>query len=113
MDRLIYEGFSCVNPEVWKKLVSRVEEEIEDHYWERDGLFHTKRHEIITHLGNSPDDSSASSDDSSSEAGRYVASHLTGSYERHTTTDLPAKQNIAVHIFCTAQHTMACIRATK
>lgn len=67
VERLIYEGFNRVTPEVWKKLVVHVEEKIEDHYWERDGLSCTTRHEFIIHLGASSDDSSPSSGNSSSE----------------------------------------------
>ena len=68
VERLIHEGFSCVTPELWTKLISHVEKKVEDHYWEQDSLFYTKRHELIIHLGDSSDDSSSSSDDSSSEA---------------------------------------------
>ena len=67
VERLIHEGFSCVTPERWKKLVTHVEQKIEDHYWERYGLFYTRRHEFIIHLGDSSDNSVSSSDDSSSE----------------------------------------------
>ena len=68
VESLIHEGFSCVNPELWTRLISHVEKKVENHYLERDGLFYTKRHEFIIHLGDSSVDSSSTSDDSSSEA---------------------------------------------
>ena len=39
--RVVNEGFSCVTPERWKKLVNHVQQKIEDHYWEHDGLCET------------------------------------------------------------------------
>ena len=67
LERLVYEGFSHVIPEVWKKLVSHVEQKIEDDYWECDGFYHTTRNEFITHVGKSSDNSSSSLGDSSLE----------------------------------------------
>ena len=68
VEKLIHEGFSHVTPEIWTKLISHVEKKVEDHYWERDGLWYAKRHEFIIHLGDSSDNSSSSSDDSSSKS---------------------------------------------
>ena len=38
MKELVYEGFDKVTPERWQSLIKHVEVEVEDHYWEADGL---------------------------------------------------------------------------
>ena len=38
MKELVYEGFDKVIPERWQSLIKHVEVEVEDHYWEADGL---------------------------------------------------------------------------
>ena len=35
---LVYEGFEKVTPERWQSLIKHVEQKVEDHYWEADGL---------------------------------------------------------------------------
>ena len=37
VQRLVHEGFSIVTPERWQSLIKRVEEKVENHYWEHDG----------------------------------------------------------------------------
>ena len=41
VERIVNEGFGCVIPERWKKLVDHVQRKVEDHYWEHDGLYET------------------------------------------------------------------------
>ena len=67
VERLVNEGFSCVTPERWKKLVNHVQQKIEDHYWEHDGLYETMVDRFIIAMGDSSEDSLSSSEDSSSE----------------------------------------------
>ena len=64
VERLVNEGFSSVTPERWKKLVNHVQQKIEDHYWEHEGLFETMIDRFTIHLGDTSDDSSSSSEDS-------------------------------------------------
>ena len=68
VERLVNEGFSCVTPERWKKLVNHVEEKVEDHYWEHDGLYETMIDRFIIHTEDSSDDSSSTWDGFSSES---------------------------------------------
>ena len=63
VERLVNEGF----PERWKKLVNHVQQKIEDHYWEHDGLYETMVDRFIIDMGDSSEDSLSSSEDSSSE----------------------------------------------
>ena len=34
----MYEGFDKVTPQRWQSLIKHVEEKVENHYWEADGL---------------------------------------------------------------------------
>ena len=54
------EGFGCVTPERWKKLVDHVQQKVEDHYWEHDGLYETMIDPFIIHMEDSSDGSSSS-----------------------------------------------------
>lgn len=68
--RLVDEGFKIVTPERWKKLIKHVQEKIEDHYWEHDGLYEDMMERFIIQVGNdssSSEDSSSVEDSSSSE----------------------------------------------
>ena len=65
--RLVNEGFNCVTPERWKKLVHHVQQKVEDHYWEHDGLYETMIDRFIIHFEDSSDSSSYISESSSSE----------------------------------------------
>ena len=38
VQRLVHEGFVKVTPERWQSLIKHVEEKVENHYWEADGL---------------------------------------------------------------------------
>ena len=35
---MVYKGFDMVTPERWQSLIKHVKVEVEDHYWEADGL---------------------------------------------------------------------------
>ena len=38
VQRLVHEGFIKVTPEQWQSLIKHIEEKVENHYWEADGL---------------------------------------------------------------------------
>ena len=61
------EGFGCVTPERLKKLVDHVQQKVEDHYWEHDGLYETMIDQFIIHMEDSSGGSSSSWEDTSSE----------------------------------------------
>ena len=67
VERLVHEGFHCVTPLKWKRMVHHVQQ-IEDHYWEHDGLYETMVDRFIINVGDSSDDSASSSGDSCSES---------------------------------------------
>ena len=53
-----------VTPERWAKLVKHVQEKVEDHYWQVDGLARTCTiPEFVIHTGSDDDDSDESSSD--------------------------------------------------
>ena len=62
--RLVDEGFKMVTPEECKKMIKHVQEKIEDHYWEHDGLYEDMMEQLIIQVGNG---SSSSVDSSSAE----------------------------------------------
>jgi len=41
---LVYQEFEAVTPKRWQSLIKHVQEKVEDHYWEQDGL-----HEELPH----------------------------------------------------------------
>ena len=56
----MYQGFEKVTPEKWKSLI-HVEEKVEDHYWEADGLNEELLERFI--VTNSNDSESSDDDD--------------------------------------------------
>ena len=55
--RLAQEGFELVTPECWASLVKHVQKEVEDHYWEADGLTEQySDHELAFCTSTSSDD---------------------------------------------------------
>ena len=57
---LVYQGFEKVTLERWQSLIRHVEETVEDHYWEADGL----NEEILERfIINNSSDSESSDDD--------------------------------------------------
>jgi ornithine carbamoyltransferase len=38
VERLAHEGFDIVTPERWTSLIKHVQDKVEDHYWEVNGL---------------------------------------------------------------------------
>ena len=92
VERLIHEEFEWVTPELWKQLLSHVEKRTEGNYWKEDGLFHTRRHKFIIHLGDSSNDSSSTSDDSSFERLICFFHWLKYCRSHKTMVDLPATQ---------------------
>ena len=51
------EGFQHVTAECWRSLVRHVEEKVEDHYWQHDGLYEEQVDEFIIQVGGEDDDS--------------------------------------------------------
>ena len=67
VERLVNEGFGCVTPERWNKLVDHVQQKVKDHYWGHDGLYETMIDPFIINMEDSSDGSSSSWEDTSSE----------------------------------------------
>ena len=67
---LVYQGFEKVTPSRWESLIKHVEEKVEDHYWEADGLNEEILEQfIITNSSDSEEDEGMNdgfSDDSTS-----------------------------------------------
>ena len=65
VQRLVYEGFEKVTSQEWQSLITHVEEKVEDHYWEADGLHEEllERFIINTSSDTSDDDISDSDED--------------------------------------------------
>ena len=72
VERLAWEGFDVVTPERWADLVRHVQEKVEDHYWEADGL--TEQYSIreftfrISRNPNDPDATDTSDSETSSDS---------------------------------------------
>ena len=60
VESLVKEGFQHVTAESWRR---HVEEKVEDHYWQHDGLYEEQVDEFIIQVGGEDDDSSDSSDE--------------------------------------------------
>ena len=50
----MHEGFGIVTPQRWQSLITHVEEKVEDHYWEADGLIEELLEQFI--INNNSDD---------------------------------------------------------
>ena len=76
---LAKEGFEVVTPERWASLVKHVQEKVEDHYWQVDGLGRTYTvPEFTINVGSNDDSEESSSDgettsDSDSDCDNPVA----------------------------------------
>ena len=57
---LVYQGFAAVTPARWQSLIKHVQEKVEDHYWEADGL----NEELLERFIINSSDSDSDSDDS-------------------------------------------------
>ena len=71
MERLTHCAFEEVTPARWKSLIAHVQEKVEDHYWEVDGLQMELVEEFIISLEGDTDsesDVTSSEDDSGSES---------------------------------------------
>ena len=71
MERLTHRAFEEVTPTRWKSLIAHVQEKVEDHYWEVDGLQMELVEEFIISLEGDTDsesDVTSSEDDSGSES---------------------------------------------
>ena len=68
VQRLVYEGFEKVTSKEWQSLITHVEEKVEDHYWEVDGLHEELLERFIINT------SSDTSDDDISDSGEDVDS---------------------------------------
>ena len=64
--KLVEEGFQYVTAERWRSLIKHVEEKVEDHYWQHDGLYEQQVDELIITVGGEDD---GSSDDDSDTNG--------------------------------------------
>ena len=72
VQRLVYEGFEIVTPERWQSLITHVKEDVEDHYWEADGLNEELLELFIINASSDSSDSDisdAGEDDGSMEEG--------------------------------------------
>ena len=54
---LVYRGFEVVTPERWQSLIKLVQEKIEDHYWEQDGLHEELLEWFLIHISSDSSDS--------------------------------------------------------
>ena len=82
---LVYQGFETVTPERWQALIKHVQEKVEDHYWEADGLNEELLERfIINNSSDSDSDDTADgdiNDDSSTSFGSKSSSLPTSSDE--------------------------------
>ena len=82
---LVYQGFETVTPERWQALIKHVQEKVEDHYWEADGLNEELLERfIINNSSDSDSDDTADGDinnDSSTSFGSKSSSLPTSSDE--------------------------------
>ena len=62
MERLTHQAFEVVIPERWRSLITHVQEKVEDHYWEADGLQSILVDEFIISLEGDSDSESEPSD---------------------------------------------------
>ena len=67
VEKLVYEGISLVTPIRWKKIIEHTRNKVEDHYWDKDGLYELMIEDFIINVGNTSEESSSSSELSSSE----------------------------------------------
>ena len=56
----MYEGFDEVTPERWQSLITHVEEDVENHYWEADGLHEELLERFIINTSSDSSDSDIS-----------------------------------------------------
>ncbi|XP_065905339.1 uncharacterized protein [Dysidea avara] len=54
---LVYQGFEAVTSERWQSLIKHVQEEVEDHYWEQDGLHEELLERFLIHVSSDSSDS--------------------------------------------------------
>ena len=65
MERLTHEAFQVVTPERWSSLIAHVQEKVEDHYWDSDGLQMELVEQFIIRVEENDDESSDESDSDS------------------------------------------------
>ena len=65
---LVYKGFELVTAERWKKLIKHVEDKVENHYWEKDGLYEEQAFEFVLHFTESDFEDNTSESDSSADS---------------------------------------------
>lgn len=66
VEKLVHEGISLVTPIRWKKIIEHTRNKVEDHYWDKDGLYELMIEDFIINVGNSSEESPSSSELSSS-----------------------------------------------
>ena len=71
---LVYQGFEKVTLERWQSLIRHVEETVEDHYWEADGLNEEILERFI--INNSSDSESSDDDDDGVNKGSRMVPQL-------------------------------------
>ena len=62
---LVYQGFAAVTPARWQSLIKHVQEKVEDHYWEADGLNEELLERFIINNSSDSDDSVSADGDRS------------------------------------------------
>ena len=71
-ERLVHGGFWIVTPQQWQSLITHVEEKVEDHYWDADGLNEEPLEQFIIEI--SSDDSNDNINDDGEDGGENVGS---------------------------------------
>ena len=84
------EGFGIVTPQLWQSLITHVEEKVEDHYWEADGLNEELLEQFIIEIG------SDDSDDNISDGGEDGDENV-GSMEE---SDAESAEDVCNITFC-------------
>ena len=68
----MHEVFGIVTPQRWQSLITHVEEKVEDHYWEADGLNEELLEQFIIEIGS--DDSNNNISDGGEDGDENVGS---------------------------------------
>lgn len=67
VEQLAWQGFGVVTATRWSKLIKHVEEKVEDHYWECEGLHRRFVDRFIIEFGKGDSDSDDPSNDESTD----------------------------------------------
>ena len=76
---LVYQGFEAVTSERWQSLIKHVQEEVEDHYWEQDGLHEEFLERFLIHISSDSSDGSINDSSTTSNSESESSCELTSS----------------------------------